>query len=122
MFSDYVPGLNIPKHFLLVGIVRKYLPKILFLHQEITTNQTRISKIYILKYLYYLTIILKLLNFSGTFLASQWLRLCASSAGDTGLIPGSRTESSHAAWCSQKKFFLVTIQISEKYWLKIDKN
>ena len=39
----------------------------------------------------------------GTSPAVQWLRLCASSAGDVGLIPGRGTNIPHAAQCSQKK-------------------
>ena len=39
----------------------------------------------------------------GTSPAVQWLRLCASSAGDVGLIPGRGTNIPHAAKCSQKK-------------------
>lgn len=33
----------------------------------------------------------------------QWLGLCASIAGNTGLIPGWRTELPRAVWHSQKK-------------------
>ena len=32
----------------------------------------------------------------------QWLRLHASTAGDTGLIPGQGTKIPHAVWHSQK--------------------
>ena len=39
----------------------------------------------------------------GTSLAVQWLRLHASNAGGTGLIPGWGTKIPHAAGCSQKK-------------------
>ena len=38
-----------------------------------------------------------------TSLATQWLRLCTSSAKDTGLIPGQGTKIPHAMWRSQKK-------------------
>ena len=38
-----------------------------------------------------------------TSLVVQWLRLCASMAGGTGLIPGWGTKIPHAAWHSQKK-------------------
>ena len=41
--------------------------------------------------------------FSGTPLLVQWLRLCASNAGDVGLIPGWGTKISHAMWHGQKK-------------------
>ena len=34
---------------------------------------------------------------------TQWLRLCTSSAKDTGLIPGQGTKIPHAMWHSQKK-------------------
>ena len=37
-----------------------------------------------------------------TSLAVQWLRLCASRAGGTGLIPGQGTKIQRAAQCSQK--------------------
>ena len=40
---------------------------------------------------------------SGTSLAVQWLRLCASSAGDVGLIPGQGTKILHAVGRGQKK-------------------
>ena len=33
----------------------------------------------------------------------QWLRLCASTAGDAGLIPGQGTKILHALWPGQKK-------------------
>ena len=33
----------------------------------------------------------------------QWLRLCASTAGDAGLIPGQGTKILHALWHGQKK-------------------
>ena len=39
----------------------------------------------------------------GTFLAVQWLRLCTSTAGVTGLIPGQGTKIPHAVQCSWKK-------------------
>ena len=38
----------------------------------------------------------------GTSLAVQWLRLCASTAGGMGLIPGWGTKMSHATWHGQK--------------------
>ena len=38
-----------------------------------------------------------------TSLVIQWLRLCASNAGDVGLIPGQGTKISHATWHGQKK-------------------
>ena len=31
-------------------------------------------------------------------MAVQWLRLCASNAGDMGSIPGQVTKMPHAAW------------------------
>ena len=40
---------------------------------------------------------------SWDFLVVQWLRLCTSTAGDMGLIPGPRTKIPHACCrCSQK--------------------
>ena len=38
----------------------------------------------------------------GTSLAVQWLRLCASTAGGTGSIPGQRAKILHAVQCGQK--------------------
>ena len=40
---------------------------------------------------------------AGTSLAVQWLRLCTSTAGGMGLIPGQGTKIPHAAPCGQKK-------------------
>ena len=39
----------------------------------------------------------------GTSLDVQWLRLCASTAEDMGLIPGQETKISHATGCSLKR-------------------
>ena len=39
----------------------------------------------------------------GTSLAVQWLRICASTAGGTGSVPGWGTKIPHAARCGQKK-------------------
>ena len=39
----------------------------------------------------------------GTSLVVQWLRLCASTARSTGLIPDGGTNVLHALKCSQKK-------------------
>jgi len=39
----------------------------------------------------------------GTSLVVQWLRLCASTARSTGLIPDAGTNVLHALKCSQKK-------------------
>ena len=39
----------------------------------------------------------------GTSLVVQWLRLLASTAGDTGSIPGPGTKIPYAMQCSQKK-------------------
>ena len=36
----------------------------------------------------------------------QWLRLCTSTAGGTGSIPGWGTKILHATWCGQKKIKL----------------
>ena len=38
----------------------------------------------------------------STSLAVQWLRHCASTAGDAGSIPGQGTKILHAVRCSQK--------------------
>ena len=32
----------------------------------------------------------------------QWLELCTSTAGGTGLIPGWGTKIPHSTWCSKK--------------------
>ena len=39
----------------------------------------------------------------GTSLVFQWLRLCTSTAGGMGSIPGQGTKIPHSAWCSQKE-------------------
>ena len=39
----------------------------------------------------------------GTSLVVQWLRLCASSAGSMGSIPGQGTKIPHAMWRGKKK-------------------
>ena len=39
----------------------------------------------------------------GTPLAVQWLRLPASTAGGTGVIPGRGTKILHATWWHKKK-------------------
>ena len=46
---------------------------------------------------------------TGTSLAVQRLRLCASTAGGTGSIPGRGTKIPHAPQCSQRTKFLMTI-------------
>ena len=51
----------------------------------------------------------KSITVSGTSLAVQWLRLCTSSIGGIGSIPGQRTKIPHATWCSQKKKKFITI-------------
>ena len=40
---------------------------------------------------------------TGTSLVVQWLRPCASTAEDMGLIPGQRTKILHVMWHSHKK-------------------
>ena len=42
-------------------------------------------------------------NLKWSSLAVQWLRLCASNAGGTGLISDKVAKTPHAAWYSQKK-------------------
>ena len=42
---------------------------------------------------------------AGTSLVVQWLRLCASTAGGVGSIPGRGTKTPHDAGSGQKKFF-----------------
>ena len=39
----------------------------------------------------------------GTSLVVQWLRLCSSTSGGLGSIPGEGTKISHATWHGQKK-------------------
>ena len=41
-------------------------------------------------------------NFQGDSPVVQWLGLCNSTAGGTGLNPGQGTRILHAMWCSQK--------------------
>ena len=38
-----------------------------------------------------------------TSLVVQWLRLCSSTSGGLGSIPGQGTKISHATWHGQKK-------------------
>ena len=40
---------------------------------------------------------------AGNSLAVQWLRLRASTSGDTGSIPGKETKIPRGKWCSQKE-------------------
>ena len=47
-------------------------------------------------------------------LVSRWLRLHASNAGDSGLIPGQETKFPQAAWYSQKQ--------TNKNYLSCEKN
>ena len=42
------------------------------------------------------------LQSGGISLVVQWLRLCGSTAGGTGSIPGQGTKIPPATWCSQK--------------------
>ena len=46
-------------------------------------------------------IFLKIIK-KGPSLAVQWLRLCTSTAGGTGLIPGCKTKILHAVWQGQE--------------------
>ena len=39
----------------------------------------------------------------GTSLVVQWLRICTSTAGGIGSIPGQGTKILHAMQCSEKK-------------------
>ena len=39
----------------------------------------------------------------GTSLVAQWLRLCTSTEGGAGSIPGGETKIPHAMWHGQKK-------------------
>ena len=49
-----------------------------------------------------------------TSLAVQWLKLCASTAGGTGSIPGRGTKIAHATWRDQKKKFFFPNNIKRK--------
>ena len=49
------------------------------------------------------TVIFKNKLIQGTSLVVQWLRLCTSTAGAVGSIPGQETKIPHAARHSQKK-------------------
>ena len=46
----------------------------------------------------------------GTSLVAQWLRLRASTAGGTGLIPGQETKTLHAVWCDPPKHNKIKIK------------
>ena len=48
-------------------------------------------------------------NCLGTSLAAQWLRLCASTAAGTGLIPGQGTQILQAARQKKKKLPVVCV-------------
>ena len=50
--------------------------------------------------------VIKISFFFGNLLAVQWLGLCASTAGDTGSIPGQGTKILHATQPKKKKSFL----------------
>ena len=70
----------------------------------------------------------------GTSLAVQWLRLCTSTAGGTGSIPGQGTKIPHAMQCNQKKKKKVaminmlrtlmekSIQHARKKWIMFKQN
>ena len=48
------------------------------------------------------SVLLQKQHHEGTSLEVQRLRLCASTAGSAGSIPGRGTKVPHAAWCGQK--------------------
>ena len=50
------------------------------------------------------------INKLGTSLVVQWLRLRASTAGGTGLIPGWGTKIPHAVWPKKKKSLYLVLQ------------
>ena len=56
-----------------------------------------------------------------TLLLTPWLRLCASNAWDTGLIPGQGTKILHAAWCGQKNPKTQKEKASQPISYKIEK-
>ena len=69
----------------------------------------------------------------GTSLAVQWLRLCTSTAGGTGSIPGQGTKIPHAMQCNQKKEKVAminmlrtlmekSIQHARKKWIMFKQN
>ena len=69
----------------------------------------------------------------GTSLAVQWLRLCTSTAGGTGSIPGQGTKIPHAMQCNQKKekgaminmlrtLMEKSIQHARKKWIMFKQN
>ena len=45
---------------------------------------------------------LKIIFIAGTSLVVQRLRLCTSTAGTAGSIPGRGTKIPHTVWCGQK--------------------
>ena len=44
---------------------------------------------------------------AGKSLVVQWLRLCASTAGGSSVIPDGGTKILHPSQCGQKKTFLI---------------
>ena len=69
----------------------------------------------------------------GTSLAVQWLRLCTSTAGGTGSIPGQGNKIPHAMQCNQKKKKVAminmlrtlmekSIQHARKKWIMFKQN
>ena len=57
----------------------------------------------------------KTLNYSGTSLVVQWLRLCASNAGGMDSIPGWGTKIPHTTQCLAKTKIL-SYSFIKKYW------
>ena len=49
------------------------------------------------------------------FSVVQWLPLCASTAGVTGLTPGLGTQIPHTMWCGQKKLNKNTLEIKSHH-------
>ena len=56
----------------------------------------------------------------GTSLAVQWLKLCSSTAGDLGLIPGQGTRILHTVRCGKKTstHLLVIMVVAQTYTCK----
>ena len=49
----------------------------------------------------------------GTSLVVQWLGLCASTAGGTGLIPGWGTRTPNASWSGKKNLYIYIFSYSD---------
>ena len=58
----------------------------------------------------------------GTSLVVQWLGLCASTAGGTGLIPGWGTRTPNASWSGKKNLHIYIFSYSDLIKLSTNLN